>query len=175
MDWKKLFLYLIENNLLEAVIKKIENNEGFETSSHFFKVIPIKNEIDIEGVEYDFKSQKMYKIQFEDEIVSVGHSFLLDSFKSQQLQQKLLSDMGDEFTFFDFQFMLYLHYSADVSSGFSHFRNSVKEISKSFKRGTANLNGNWIENDYELNKYLKNKIHGFETLFKSVEEIKNYG
>ena len=173
MNWKKLFKYLIEDNLLDSVIQKIENNEKFSSSDNKLNIESATDKKN-KGVEYDFKSKLMFTIQFEEGIVTVGHKFLLDSFKSQKLKQELLINYPEDFTFFDFQFMLYMHYAADVSSGFSHFRSSVKEISKSLEIGRANLNGIWIKNEDELNVYLTQHIHGFESLFHSVEEIKNY-
>ena len=176
MNWKELFEILIESDLLSQAIEKIENNESFQTSIKDNRIIEINllEEGQTEGTVYDFRGKIMYCVKFDNKIISAGKFFILDSLKSQQVKVKLIEQYGNTITFFDFQFILYMGVAADVSSGFTWFRNSVKEIAESLKNGNANLNGFEIENEEQLNKYLEEKIHGFKSLFKSVEEIKNY-
>ena len=176
MNWNGLFKSLIELNLLNKAIQHIEINEDFQFSTVDKDRIEFNRLKDGEtkGTVYDFRGKIMYSIKFEDEIISVGKGFIIDSLKSQQLKIDLIEEFGDKITFFDFQFVLYMFMSADVSSGFTWFRNSVKDIVESLKKGKANLNGYEITNEEELNKYLDEKVHGFKSLFKSVEEIKNY-
>ena len=89
MEWKMLFDILIENNLLEDAISKVESKTdfkyNFDRKLEFRKLENGKTE----GITYDFKSETMYAVEFEDKIVSVGDNFLLDSLKSKKLNEKL--------------------------------------------------------------------------------------
>ena len=171
MNWKELFNILIQHNQLDNVLDSISKNEVYQKLGILIE--PLKKG-EIKGVRYDFGSNKMFAITLNSESITVGHHFFLKSIKSQKLHQELLNNKGTSFTFFDFQFLLYMHQAADVSAGFGHFRNSVKQISQSFEQGKANLDGIELSNDKDLDEYLTKSIHGYKSLFISVEKIKNY-
>ena len=173
MNWKKIFSTLIENNKLDEAIESIEAGKNFSTldfSNNRIELNVLENG-KTEGTVYDFTAGVKYCLKYNNDIVTVGSIFLLASLNSQKLKQNLTNKNNDVFTFFDFQFLLYMSQAADVSSGFTWFRNSVKEICDSLKIGKVNLNGEEILNEEELNTYLKKGIHGFETLFISVDAI----
>jgi hypothetical protein len=172
MEWKILFDILIEENLLEDAINKVESKSDFKYNSNrkleFRKLENGKTE----GITYDFKSETMYAVEFEDKIVSVGDRFLLDSLRSKKLHEKLKKELNYNFTFFDFQFELYLIFAADISSGQTWFKNSVGEILESLKYGKANLNGKELSNESDLINYLRNNLYGLSK--KTDYEIKMY-
>ncbi|MBK8366211.1 MAG: hypothetical protein IPL10_02030 [Bacteroidetes bacterium] len=173
MNWKKIFSTLIENNRLDEAIEYIEASKNFKTLDSDNNPIEL-NVLETgktEGVVYDYTAGVKYCLKYHDDIITVGSKFLLESLNSQKLNQNLINKNDGVFTFFDFQFLIYMSQAADVSSGFTWFKNSVKEICESLKIGKANLNGVEILNEEELNTYLKNRIYGFESLFISVGEI----
>ena len=160
MEWNVLFDTLIKNDLLAEAIDSLKSKTDFKHNAtkklEFRKLDKGKTE----GTSYDFKSEIMYAVEFENKIVSVGIDFLLDSLKSQELNEKLKKELNYNFTFFDFQFILYMIFAADISSGQTWFKNSIGEILESLKIGKANLNGLEISNENELISYLRNKLYG---------------
>ena len=164
MEWNVLFDTLIKNDLLAEAIDSLKSKTDFKYNAtkklEFRKLDKGKTE----GTSYDFKSEIMYAVEFENKIVSVGIDFLLDSLKSQELNYN--------FTFFDFQFILYMIFAADISSGQTWFKNSIGEILESLKIGKANLNGLEISNENELISYLRNKLYGLNEMTDN--EIKKY-
>lgn len=176
MNWEELFMLLIKYDQLDKAISLVENNKAYNFTIHTDEKIEITPLEDgkTEGTVYDFRSGKMVAVKFRSEIVSASKSFVSASLKSQKLKADLIKEKGNNFTFFDFQFLLYMSRAADVSSGFTWFRNSVKQIVNALEKGTVNLDGDEISSEEELNTYLKKHISGFEPLFTSVESIKSY-
>jgi hypothetical protein len=172
MEWKILFDILIKKNLLEDAISKVESKTDFKYNfDRKLEFRKLENG-NTEGITYDFKSETMYAVEFEDKIVSVGDKFLLDSLKSKKLNEKLKKELNYNFTFFDFQFELYMIFAADISSGQTWFKNSVGEILDSLKIGKANLNGKEISNESDLINYLRNNLYGLSE--KTDYEIQMY-
>ena len=76
--FSELLSFLEEENLLDDAINKVVSKTDFKYNSNrkleFRKLENGKTE----GITYDFKSETMYAVEFEDKIVSVGDRFLLD-------------------------------------------------------------------------------------------------
>ena len=137
MNWQELYEELINIDKLDEAIDLIENDSNFYLNSN--KTIEIRKleHNRTEGIVYDFKSEKMYAVILGEEVVSVGKPFLLSSLKSQKLKLDLEKRVDYSFTFFDYQFVLYLVVSSDISSGQTWFKNSIQEILNSLKIGKA--------------------------------------
>ena len=167
MNWNELYKELICQNKIEDAIKSVEQNQTFKLSIQLnisIELKILKNKI-TEGVVYsDFSSEIMFAVYFQDKVVSLGKPFLLDSLKSQKLKLEIEKKVDYNFTFFDFQFIIFLLFSADVSSGQTWFKNSIQEVLQSLEKGKVNLNGYEISNEIELIFWLKNNIYGFNNL-----------
>ena len=171
MDWEGLYKLIHERNKTQEVLRVLQSNGTFNMESVEISVLPGNT---TEGKVYDFKHKVMYRVSFNDDVISVGKHFLINCFQSQLRKVEISKNAVSPVTFYDHQFLINMYMATDVSSGFSWSRNSVKEIASSLEIGDVSLDGFLIKDEEHLNDYLSKNIHGFETLFGSVERIKGY-
>ncbi|NOQ72691.1 MAG: hypothetical protein GQ574_11845 [Crocinitomix sp.] len=173
MNWEKIYEFLLDTNLLKAVIQSIEDKQKFETKPRIFETSPVtKEQLERSGGRYVTKD--LINLRFEDKSKILSRLFFLDTLHGLQLHGGLFRDDRKKITFFNSDFEHNMMQASEVSSAEDHFKDAVHEVSNAINNGGANLNGSWYFTEAEFNDFLKEYVHGFEAVYKSVQEINDY-
>ncbi|MDG2331516.1 MAG: hypothetical protein P8M05_07980 [Flavobacteriales bacterium] len=174
MNWTDLFENINKNLDLEDLkdiviangeykdLNEIDPKENLEISF-------IKDGIP-NGTIYYGGGKELFMILFKSDTISLNKARLLNFIESEILKSKLIKTIGEKIQFFNYEFMINMHLSADIASGQGYFRKSLLELESKLKNGPLYLNNeNAINSISELNKTLKDHIYGFRG---SIEDYK---
>jgi hypothetical protein len=156
-DWDHFFAEIEDQDLF---LIRTENNQdysdSFVNSTYLGKIQTPENLV------YFERSGYFFELNIGKEIISIDKTFLIYFFKDYLIKSNFLISSGSKKEFyFGFEFMLNLNLSKDTLSGLGHYKVLLNELRMRLSKGSICIEGNIINNQLELENYLKRKIIGF--------------
>ncbi len=170
MDWDKLFTTVKDYDKIENFKESLNNNLDFHIKQAEIIFEYVKDSIALNNTIYYFLTEgKMYNIRFDDLDISIDKRDILRLLNSYM---RKINTPNEKIKYFDDEFIHHMYLSTEVSSGFSHFADSVKQVVEAIEKGGANFDENIIFKDKNaFDEYLKKRIYGYDNLFKSIDEL----
>jgi len=167
MNWTNLFKSIEQNLDLDELLDIVSENGTYKDTNEIspnenIEISYINDKIAV-GTIYYGGGKELFKILFASELISIGKARLLNFIESEILKNELFELYGDELKFFDYEFMINMHLSADISSGQTYFKKSLSELESAIHKSPIYLNSKVKTYSItELNETLKTHIYGFK-------------
>lgn len=177
MNWSKLFENIEQKldlfELVDIVNSNGEYKDIYEANPNDnIEIIYLSENIPV-GTIYYGGGKDLFKVLFDSDTISIGKARLLNFIDSEILKKELVEESVEKAKFFDYEFMINLHLSADIASGQGYFQKSLSEMLVAIEKGPIYLNSkNKISSIPELNETLKNQIYGFKGSIEAYNSLR---
>lgn len=162
-DWKFFFSNIDD---IDLFLDSINHHKSYAQKKKSISSIISTDEKKIENQYYHKRSGVFFTLKTHDKSISIDKTFLLffiEDFKKEQEFHTLYK--GKNYLYFDFEFSLELTLSRDTLSGLNKYNELLRELIKGVKNTSISIQGSkLLNNESELEEFLKKKFHFFTTL-----------